>query len=318
MATLTIDGLTKRFGTTEAVSDVSFTAKPGRVTAFLGPNGSGKTTTLRILVGLTDPTSGSALIGEKRYQELAQPFHTVGVLLDGGFHPGRRAKDHLQILATAAGVDETRIEAALEFSEIGYAAKRRVGKFSTGMKQRLGLAAAMLTDPPVLILDEPLNGLDPEGIQWLRRTLRKLADEGRTVLLSSHVLAETEQIADDIVIISRGKLRAAASMDELMNRVASGVRVRTPQAEQAQQLLVAEGLSISNNADDPTCFDVAATSTTVGEKLGQAGITLHELSPLESRLESLYFQLVSEPQPAPPGVDLASAPVPTQPNQEQR
>lgn len=288
---LTVDRLTKRFGPIEAVSDLSFTAEPGEVTAFLGPNGSGKTTTLRILVGLADPTSGTALIDGKRYRDLAQPYHTVGVLLGGGFHPGRRARDHLRILATALGVGNDRIDAALRFGEIEYAANRRVGGFSTGMKQRLGLAAAMLTDPPVIILDEPLNGLDPEGIQWLRRTLRALADEGRTVLLSSHVLAETEQIADNVVIISQGQLRAAASMEELSGRLTPEVLVRSPQADKAKTLLAEQGLAIVNGRE-PDCFIVEAVSSKVGEILGQAGITLHELTPQQKRLETLYFQLV--------------------------
>lgn len=299
MPTLAVDGLTKRFGALEVVSDLSFTAKPGRVTAFLGPNGSGKTTALRVLVGLADATSGTALIDGQRYQELDRPFHTVGVLLDGGFHPGRKARDHLRILATAAGVGNDRIDAALEFCQIQYASKRRVGGFSTGMKQRLGLAAAMLTDPPVLILDEPLNGLDPEGIQWLRQTLRHLADEGRTVLLSSHVLAETEQIADDVVIISQGKLRAAASMEELARQVTSKVRVRTPQADQARALLIDKGLSVTAG-DAPGHFIVDAAAREVGELLGRAGIILHELAPSAQQLESVYFQLVGVPAPPRP------------------
>ncbi len=319
VTTLNVDGLTKRFGTVEAVRDLSFTAEPGSVTAFLGPNGSGKTTTLRMLVGMTEPTSGTALIGGRRYRDLEHPFHTVGVLLDGGFHPGRRAQDHLRILATAAGVGGDRIEAALEFAEIGYAAKRRVGGFSTGMKQRLGLAAAMLTDPPVLILDEPLNGLDPEGIQWLRRTLRKLADDGRTVLLSSHVLAETEQIADNVVIISQGTLRASASMEELAGQLTSMVRVRTPDLEQARTLLSTKEIRI--HADGrPDGLIAEATGPEVGEILGRAGIILHELAPHEQRLESVYFRLVGvpmgpigQPPAAPTAAPTAPVPTPTGP-----
>ncbi len=298
MATLSVEGLTKRFGAVEAVSNLSFTAEPGRVTAFLGPNGSGKTTTLRVVLGLAEPTEGAALIDGQRYQDLERPFHTVGALLDGGFHPGRRARDHLRILATAVGVGDDRIDAALAFSEISYAAKRRVGGFSTGMKQRLGLAAAMLTDPPLLILDEPLNGLDPEGIQWLRRTLRSLADDGRTVLLSSHVLAETEQIADDVVIISQGHLRADASMAELARQVTAEVRVRTPEAGRARALLVDNGFAVTPG-DTADAFIVDSTGVEVGELLSAAGIVLHELSPGERRLESVYFQLVSD-LPAPP------------------
>ncbi len=298
MVAIAIEGLTRRFGHVVAVDDVSFTVQPGRVTAFLGPNGSGKTTTLRMLLGLTEPTSGEALIGGRRYDDLEQPFHTVGVLLDGGFHPGRRARDHLRILATSSGVGKDRIDATLEFCELGDVADRRVGGFSTGMKQRLGLAAALLTDPPVLILDEPLNGLDPEGVLWLRRLLRTMADEGRTVLLSSHVLAETEQIADDIVIISQGRLRAAASMKELADRLTPEVSVCTPQSDEARAALAAAGFAITAGTS-PDRFNVAASSGEVGELLGRAGVRLHELIPQERRLESLYFQLVGVPPRSP-------------------
>ncbi len=314
--TIAIDELTKRFGQVEAVDGLSFTATPGRVTAFLGPNGSGKTTTLRMLVGLAQPTSGTALIDGIPYPQLARPFHTVGVLLDGGFHPGRKSRDHLRILAKAVGVDNARIDAVLEFSGLTYAAKRRVGSFSTGMKQRLGLAAAMLTDPPVLILDEPLNGLDPEGIQWLRGLLRRFADEGRTVLLSSHVLAETEQIADDVVIISGGQLKAAAPIRELEQRLTPAVRVRTPQPAEAKVVLAEASLDVNEatvavgsprpvdaGTSDKTTneFLVDATSEQVGELLGRAGILLHELVPQKQRLEELYFQMVGTPPPPQPG-----------------
>ncbi len=309
MPRLIADGLTKQFGPVTAVSDLSFTAEPGRVTAFLGPNGSGKTTTLRMLVGLADPTSGTATIDGLAYKQLPQPYHTVGVLLDGGFHPGRRAKDHLRILAAANGVDSGTIDQVLEFAEIGYAAKRRVGGFSTGMKQRLALAAAMLTNPPVLILDEPLNGLDPEGIQWLRGLLRHFADEGRTVLLSSHVLAETEQIADDVVIISGGLLKAAASMDELAERVTPAVRVRTPQPSEARALLVDADLSVADSEDDDG-FVVEATSDRVGEILGRNGIILHELVPQKQRLEALYFEMVGVPPAPPAGAMMNGTPMP--------
>lgn len=301
---LTVDGLSRTFGPVHAVSDLSFTAQPGRVTAFLGPNGSGKTTTLRILTGLAEPTAGRALIGDRRYRDLDRPFHTVGVLLDGGFHPGRRARDHLRVLATAVGVGPDRIEAALEFTEIGYAANRRVGGFSTGMKQRLGLAAAMLTDPPVLILDEPLNGLDPEGIHWLRRILRQLADQGKTVLLSSHVLAEVEQIADDVVIISQGRLRAAASMTELAGRIQPKVRVRAPNEAEAAAALRAAGCTFVAG-DEPGSLIVDGTGAAIGQLLGERGIILHELSRREERLEAVYFELVGTPDPVamapPPG-----------------
>ena len=221
-----VRGLTKRFGQVAAVSDLSFTVLPGRVTGFLGPNGAGKTTTLRTLLGLVAPTAGTATIGGRRYADLPRPQATVGALLEASsFHAGRTARDSLRVAAMPAGVGERRIDELLALVDLTGAADRRVGEFSLGMRQRLGLAQALLADPGVLVLDEPANGLDPEGIAWLRRFLRSLAAEGRTVLISSHVLSEVQQTVDDVVIIARGRLVRAGSLDELAG--AGAVRART-------------------------------------------------------------------------------------------
>jgi ABC-2 type transport system ATP-binding protein len=209
--------LTNRFGPTVAVQDLSFTVSYGRITGFLGPNGAGKTTTLRALLGLTRPDAGTAVIAGRRYAELADPFGTVGALLDAGaFHPGRTGRDHLRVLARAAGVPARRADQLLATVGLAQAARQRAGGYSLGMRQRLGLAAALLGDPRVLVLDEPANGLDPQGIRWLRDLLRSLAAEGRSVLISSHVLAEVAQTVDDVVVISGGRSVAQAPLRELL------------------------------------------------------------------------------------------------------
>jgi ABC-2 type transport system ATP-binding protein len=216
MAEIEVRGLTKRFGTVTAVRDVSFTAPAGQVTGFLGPNGSGKTTTLRIALGLIRPTAGEALIGGAPYRHLAQPRRRVGALLEAtGFHPGRRARNHLMVLAASCGLPGRRVDEVLGLVDLGPAADRRVREFSLGMRQRLGLAAALLGDPQVLLLDEPANGLDPAGIAWLRGLLRSLAGEGRTVVVASHVLGEVAQTADHVVIVNAGELRFAGPLHEL-------------------------------------------------------------------------------------------------------
>ncbi|HEY4726480.1 MAG TPA: ATP-binding cassette domain-containing protein, partial [Actinomycetota bacterium] len=207
MAAITIQGLTKRFGPVTAVDDLSFEVDQGTVVGFLGPNGAGKTTTLRTLLGLVTPTTGTARIDGRPYRELTDPIRHVGAVLEASsFHPGRSARNHLRVVATAAGLPLDRADAVLEQVGLTGAARRRVGGFSLGMRQRLGLATALLGDPQVLILDEPANGLDPEGVHWLRGLLRQLADQGRTVLVSSHVLAEVAQTVDQVVIIARGRL----------------------------------------------------------------------------------------------------------------
>jgi ABC-2 type transport system ATP-binding protein len=216
MTDVSIRGLTKHFGKVQAVTDLSFGVPSGRVTGFLGPNGAGKTTTLRMALGLIQPTSGEALIGGRRYADLDRPRQVVGALLEAtGFHPGRRGRDHLRVLAQAAGVPPKRVEEVLDLVELTEAADRRVGGYSLGMRQRLGLASALLGDPQVLILDEPANGLDPAGISWLRGLLRGLAAQGRAVVISSHVLSEVEQTADAVVIVHEGRLRYSGPLDGL-------------------------------------------------------------------------------------------------------
>ena len=216
MAEIEVRGLTKTFGAVTAVRDMSFTAPAGQVTGFLGPNGSGKTTTLRAALGLIRPTAGEALIGGVPYRHLAQPRRRVGALLEAsGFHPGRRARNHLAVLAASCGVPGRRVDEVLDLVDLASAADRRVREFSLGMRQRLGLAAALLGDPQVLLLDEPANGLDPAGIAWLRGLLRGLAGEGRTVVVASHVLSEVAQTADHVVIVNAGELRFSGSLHEL-------------------------------------------------------------------------------------------------------
>jgi ABC-2 type transport system ATP-binding protein len=216
---VTVRGLTKRYGELVAVDDITFSLPAGTVTGFLGPNGAGKTTTLRLLLGLAEPTAGEALVFGQRYRELEHPIRRVGAVLESGdFHPGRSGRDHLRTLALAARIGYDRVEQVLALVELEAAAGRRVQTYSLGMRQRLGLAGALLGDPELLVLDEPANGLDPEGVHWLRGFLRGLAQQGRTVLVSSHVLAEVAQTVDRVVIIDRGRLLATTSLDELITR----------------------------------------------------------------------------------------------------
>src|SRR3954471_3119369 len=229
--TILVEHLSKSFGSVRAVDDLSFEVTPGRVTGFLGPNGAGKTTTLRMLLGLVRPTSGAATIGGRAYRQIPRPLRTVGAALEAAsFHPGRTARDHLRLYVPQAGVPEERAGQVLELVGLSAAADRRVGGFSLGMRQRLALATTLLGDPRVLLLDEPANGLDPEGIRWLRGFLRMLAAEGRTVLVSSHVLSEVEQTVDDVVIIARGRLAHASSLGDLAGMARPRVRVVAPDA----------------------------------------------------------------------------------------
>ena len=224
MVDVSVRGLTKRFGSVYAVQDLTFEVPPGQVTGFLGPNGAGKTTTLRMLLGLVAPSAGVALVDGRRYAELPRPRHTVGAVLEAtGFHPGRRARDHLRILAEAGGAPPGRVPEVLERVGLAAAAGRRVGGYSLGMRQRLGLAGALLCDPQVLVLDEPGNGLDPAGLAWLRELMRELAAEGRTVLVSSHLLAEVRQTADRVVIVHEGRLRYAGPLHDLAGPDGTGL-----------------------------------------------------------------------------------------------
>jgi ABC-2 type transport system ATP-binding protein len=294
MAAITIQGLTKRFGDVVAVDDLSFEVDQGTVVGFLGPNGAGKTTTLRTLLGLVTPTAGTARIDGKPYRELADPVHHVGAVLEASsYHPGRSARNHLRVVATAAGLPLNRADAVLDQVGLTGAARRRVGGFSLGMRQRLGLATALLGDPQVLILDEPANGLDPEGVHWLRGLLRQLADQGHTVLVSSHVLAEVAQTVDQVVIIARGRLVTQSTLAALTARTDQLVRVRTPQAETLRPLLAAQGIHADPDGTDQL---VAAGTTpeTVGKAAAAAGIVIYEMRAERSNLEDVFLQLTSQ------------------------
>jgi ABC-2 type transport system ATP-binding protein len=294
MAVITIQGLTKRFGPVVAVDDLSVEVDQGTVVGFLGPNGAGKTTTLRTLLGLVNPTAGSARIDGKPYRELVDPVRHVGAVLEASsFHPGRGARNHLRVVATAAGLPLDRADAVLDQVDLTTAARRRVGGFSLGMRQRLGLATALLGDPRVLILDEPANGLDPEGVHWLRGFLRQLADQGRTVLVSSHVLAEVAQTVDQVVIIARGRLVTHSTLAALTARTDQLVRVRTPQAEALRSLLAAQGIQADPDGADQL-LAVGTTPETVGKAAAVAGIVIYEMGAEHSNLEDVFLQLTSQ------------------------
>jgi ABC-2 type transport system ATP-binding protein len=293
-ALVEIRSLTKRFGSVTAVDELTFDVLRGQVVGFLGPNGAGKTTTMRALLGLVRPTSGTATIAGRPYAELGEPMKAAGAVLEAtSYHPARRALDHLQILATTARVPVARAAEALD--EVGLSAYggRKVGEFSLGMRQRLALAAALLGKPELLVLDEPANGLDPEGIQWLRGFLRYHAQQGGTVLLSSHVLSEVAQIVDEVVIIARGRLVTHAPVEELINRASDQVMVRSPDAERLIDELIARGHRV--DVTGPQGFTVAdATSDAVGALAAETGAVLHELTPLRSNLEDVFMQLTAD------------------------
>jgi ABC-2 type transport system ATP-binding protein len=291
-----VRNLTKRYRRAVAVDDLSFTIPPGKITGFLGPNGAGKTTTLRVLLGLVLPTSGQATIGGRRYRDLESPLATVGAVLEASnYHPGRSGRSHLRVLATAAGIAPGRVDEVLAEVELSNASPRRVGTYSLGMRQRLSVAAALLGRPSLLVLDEPANGLDPEGIRWLRQFLRGFADGGGTVLVSSHVLAEVSQLADEVVIIHRGKLVAQQTVAELTARVAGGTRVRSPRAAELLERLRAAGVDAETVGD--ALLAVQAPPALVGDLAAEAGIPLHELVAETGTLEEAFLELTSEPAP---------------------
>ena len=291
-----VSGLSKTFGSVRAVDDLSFTVEPGQVTGFLGPNGAGKTTTLRMTLGLITPDQGTATFNGTPYAQLSEPTRQVGAVLETAFHPARSGRNHLRVYCRAAGLPLSRADEVLDQVGLGPAAGRKAGGYSLGMRQRLGLATALLGDPAVLVLDEPANGLDPEGIQWLRGFLRYLAHEqGRTVLVSSHLLAEVEQTADRVVIVGAGRLVRQGSLAELRSDGAGSVRVRSPQAAAFAELLRASyGTTVT--ATDGTSDGLTVTGLPVEEVGRQAfagGIELHELRPHTSGLEEVYFQLTA-------------------------
>jgi ABC-2 type transport system ATP-binding protein len=289
-----VSGLSKSFGEIRAVDNLSFTVEPGSVTGFLGPNGAGKTTTLRCILGLVAPTAGTATIGGRRYVELSHPTDQVGAVLEAAsFHPARSGGDHLWIYATVNGYADRRIDVLLEMVGLTDVADRPVGGYSQGMRQRLALANALLGDPQVLVLDEPGNGLDPEGIAWLRHLIRSLADDGRTVLVSSHLLSEVEQVADRVVIINHGRLVREGTLAELSAGVEARVLVRSPQADKLAATLASFGARVQRTGPDElavTGIDAAA----VGHVAFTEGMELHGLATEASDLERVFFALTSE------------------------
>jgi len=297
-AAVEVEDLTKSFGDVLAVDGLSFRAEPGRVTGFLGPNGAGKTTTLRVLVGLVRPTAGAARIGGRPFRALADPPGTVGAALDsGGFHPGRSARDHLRVVTLQAGrTDAHRVDELLTQVGLAEVADRRVGGFSLGMRQRLGLATALAADPDVLLLDEPANGLDPEGIAWLRGFLRFLAESGRTVVVSSHVLTEVAQVADDIVIIDRGRLVRSAPLHTLLAHQSNRVVVRTPAPDDLLVALAAREVAAQRfGPDEPERLLVTgASASDVGDVAARAGIAVHWLVEEQPDLEDVFLRLIED------------------------
>jgi ABC-2 type transport system ATP-binding protein len=287
-------GLTKHFGPVQAVDDLSVSVEPGRVTGFLGPNGSGKTTTLRMLLGLVHPTAGTATIGGRRYQDLEQPSTTVGAVLEAtSFHPARRARTHLRMAAAAGGHDDSRVDEVLELVGLTADAKRKVGGFSMGMRQRLELATALLGDPSVLVLDEPSNGLDPQGIAWLRDFMRYMAGQGRTVLVSSHLLSEMAQTIDDAVIISFGKLKAKGTLAAITAGMHGIVmRARTPEADRLCTVLAQAGIAFRRITHDEVAMD-GVNPEQVGPLLASNQIVLYELIQEGGDLESIFLSLTT-------------------------
>jgi ABC-2 type transport system ATP-binding protein len=289
---LVVEGLGKTFGAVRAVDDLSFRVEPGRVTGFLGPNGSGKTTTLRMLLGLIAPSEGRALVGERAYAEHPLPGTIVGAALEAtGFHPGRSALAHLAAYAPQVGVDRARCAAVLELVGLAAAAERKVGGYSLGMRQRLGLATALLADPPVLVLDEPANGLDPEGIRWLRGFLRHLAAEGRTVLVSSHVLGEVQSTVDDVVVIARGRLVHASSLAGLAALAQQRTLVATADPQQLDALVATHGWTVERSEAGLVVVDVEAA--TIGAAAHAAGVELHQLATRHADLEDVFLRLTA-------------------------
>ncbi|MFF5218142.1 ABC transporter ATP-binding protein [Micromonospora sp. NPDC000442] len=294
-AQIVVSGLTKRYRNVLAVNNLSFTVEPGRVTGFLGPNGAGKTTTLRMLLNLVTPTAGGATIGGQRYPDLADPLRHVGAVLEASSaHKGRTGINHLRVICAAAGLPKERADQALDLVGLTPAAKRKFKGYSLGMKQRLGIAAAMLGDPRVLILDEPANGLDPEGIRWMRGFLKGLAAEGRTVLVSSHLLSEMQLLADDVVIIAAGQLVRQGPVEQVIGSMAQGVRVRvrTPQAD-ALTAALKDGPATVENDGQGALLIGGVDAPTVGRAALAAGVELHELTTERPDLERVFLELTA-------------------------
>jgi len=287
--------LTKRYGDKVAVDDISFTIPPGSVTGFLGPNGAGKSTTMRMIMGLDRPTHGSVTVNGKPYAKHRSPLSEVGALLDAkAVHPGRSARSHLRTMAATHGISTRRVDEVIDMTGLSIVAGKRVGAFSLGMGQRLGIASAMLGDPRTLILDEPVNGLDPEGVLWVRHLVRQLAAEGRTVFLSSHLMSEMAQTADQLLVIGRGKILTAGPVQEVIDSVSgTSVRVRSPQAAELERLLSRPGVTVSS--PEAGTIDLRGTTAeAIGEAAAAHGIVLHELSQQRASLEEAYMSLTQD------------------------
>jgi len=288
--------LSKSYGDRLAVDDLSFQVKPGVITGFLGPNGAGKSTTMRLILGLDAPTKGTATIGGKRYRDLKAPLHEVGALLEArAVHTGRTGYMHLLALAQTQGIPRTRVHEVIEMVGLGSVAHKRVGSFSLGMGQRLGVAAALLGDPATLILDEPVNGLDPEGIRWIRNLLKGLAAEGRTVFLSSHLMSEMQQTADHLIVIGRGRLIADTDMSVFVSQASSGapVRVRSPQLATLEQLIVEAGAR-TESLEDGAIQVFGLSAERIGDLAAAGQIALHELTPLQVSLEDAFMSITKD------------------------
>jgi ABC-2 type transport system ATP-binding protein len=284
------DSLTKRYGETVAVNGLSFAVPPGRVTGFLGPNGAGKSTTMRLILGLDAPTAGAVTVNGRPYGDLRFPLRRVGALLDAlAIHGGRTAHDHLLCLAQSNGIGRARVGECLALVGLSDVARRRIGPFSLGMKQRLGIAAALLGDPEILLFDEPVTGLDPEGIVWIRRFFRSLAAEGRTVFVSSHLMSEMAMTAQHLLVIGHGRLLADAPLDEVLARGTSTVKVRSPQADELGRLLSGQGASV--RFVDGFLEVTGTTASDIGDLAAQHSIALHELTPQQASLEEAFFEL---------------------------
>ena len=290
-----LERLTKTFGSKTAVDDITATIQPGKVTGFLGPNGAGKSTTMRMIMGLDRPTHGSATINGKRYAELRSPLGEVGALLDAkAVHTGRTAYNHLLAMAATHGISKRRVHEVIGLTGLESVATKRVGGFSLGMGQRLGIAAAMLGDPATLILDEPVNGLDPEGVLWVRQFARHLAGQGRTVFLSSHLMSEMAQTADHIIVLGRGRILADAPVEDILAGAArSAVRVRTPEVERLANAI--QGGDVTITGVEAQLIEVTGLSAAqIGDAAAAAGIALHELTPLSASLEEAYLELTQD------------------------
>jgi ABC-2 type transport system ATP-binding protein len=287
-------GLTKTYGAKNAVDGIDFTVEPGRVTGFLGPNGAGKSTTMRMILGLDRPTAGSVTVNGRRYPDSPAPLREVGALLEArALHPGRSARNHLRWLAASNALPASRVDEVLQLVGLEKVADQRVGKFSLGMGQRLGIAVALLGEPPVVVLDEPVNGLDPEGIRWVRNLARRLAEEGRTVFISSHLMSEMALTADHLVVIGRGKVLADCSMSQFIaEHAASYVRLRSPHRGQVADLLRRNGLDVALHDDELRVQGLDAAA--IGELVGTSGLHLHELTLVRSSLEDAFMTLTAD------------------------